>query len=129
MKNVPELSEIARHYEDFLHNPDAISQFEKTEVFVEGFRKVFRRHARVMAEFWERQGFDMPRSAQAPYLKYTDAYMQALYDDERLNHPGDRITWGVLCGYLDAWESTQYAQMFTQAETTESAPDSKSPSE
>ena len=85
MKNVPELSEIARHYEDFLHNPDAISQFEKTEVFVEGFRKVFRRHARVMAEFWERQGFDMPRSAQAPYLKYTDAYMQTLYDDERRN--------------------------------------------
>ena len=128
MKNAPELSELARNYEDFLHNPDAIARFEKTEVFVEGFRKVFRKHARVMAEFWQERDLVVPHSARAPYLKYTDAYMQMLYDDERLNHLGDRMTWGTLCIYLDAWELIQYRQMFDQAETTENAPNSKSPS-
>lgn len=128
MKNAPELSDLARNYEDFLHNPDAAMRFEKTEVFVEGFRKVFRKHARVMAEFWQSRDLAVPQSAQAPYLKYTDAYMQTLYDDERLNHSGDKMTWGALCTYLDAWELTQYRQMFGQAKTTENAPDSKSPS-
>jgi hypothetical protein len=131
MRRPEELSPLAWQYEaSLIDDDDAVKAFADVEITVDAFRKVFRRRARdVSAIFSERKRVVSPSSTEAVHKKYTDAYLQFIYDGLRLNCQGDVLTWQALHNFLIEWEAAQYAQVSDDQSTDTYMPGARSPSE
>jgi len=133
MEKLPPLSGAALRYEALMANeyteyPGDFAEFENDIVSLHDFRNVFRKHSRIMSKFWQEKGHRPPLSAFAVAGKYTDAYLEYIYDQECENRNEAVMTWGALEAFLDDWDARHYALMGIQL-VTATSPGDNSPSE